>query len=130
VVQELVRSFPCQVEALPVLRLTVEQWLVTNAIDVDTRAAAILAAHEAAANAIEHGQCGEIELEARLEPEHMIYLEVRADGTWKPPSTENDERGRGLQLIHGLMESVAIDTHPERTIIRMRRRYRPITDKI
>jgi anti-sigma regulatory factor (Ser/Thr protein kinase) len=128
--RELVRSFPCQIEALPVLRLTLEQWLFTNAIDVDTRSAAVLAAHEAAANAIEHGQCNEIELEGRLEPEHTIYLEVRADGTWKPPTTHDDERGRGLQLIHGLMESVTIDTDPDRTTIRMRRRYRPITDRI
>ena len=89
-----------------------------------------MAAHEAAANAIEHGQCNEIELEGRLEPEHTIYLELGADGTWKPPNTDNEERGRGLQLIHGLMESVTIDTDPDRTTIRMRRRYRPITDEL
>ena len=128
--QALVCSFPCEVEALPALRLTLEQWLLVNGIDEEARAAAVLAAHEAAANAIEHGECGQIELEGRLELQEVIYLEVRAGGRWKPMSAENDERGRGLQLIHGLMESVTIDTGPAGTSVRMHRRYRPITDEI
>ena len=128
--ETLVRTFPCEVHELPTLRLTLEQWLLINDIDVETRAAAVIAAHEAAANAIEHGQCEELELEGRLEPEHSIYLEVRADGNWKPPSDSDDERGRGLMLIKGLMDSVTIDKYRDRTSVRMRRRYRSSSDEI
>ena len=128
--QTLVRTFPCEVHELPTLRLTLEQWLLVNDIDVDARVAAVIAAHEAAANAIEHGHCNEIELEGRLEPEHTIYLEVRADGNWRLPSNSDDGRGRGLTLINGLMDSVSVDTHPDCTSVRMRRRFRPSTYEI
>jgi anti-sigma regulatory factor (Ser/Thr protein kinase) len=127
VLQALVRTFPCQVEELPVLRFALEQWLLMSGVDAETMSAALLATHEAAANAIEHGECEELELEGRLEPQQMISIEVRDGGSWKTPQAGSDERGRGLQLIHGLMESVTINQGSLGTSVCMRRRYRLIT---
>ena len=128
--QALVRTFPCRAEELPVLRLALEQWLFTNGVDAETMSAAVLATHEAVANAIEHAECDDLELEGRLEPQQMISIEVRDGGSWKLPRDGNDERGRGLQLIHALMESVTITEDSLGTRVRMRRRYRLITAEI
>jgi anti-sigma regulatory factor (Ser/Thr protein kinase) len=127
VLQVLVRSFPCEMQVLPVLRRTLERWLANNAVDSESRAAAVMATHEAAANAIEHGKCDKIELEGLLESD-VIYIEVRADGSWQTPSNDNDERGRGLLLIEALMESVTIAKHSNCTSVQMRRHYGPITE--
>jgi anti-sigma regulatory factor (Ser/Thr protein kinase) len=118
--QDVFRSFPCQVEALPVLRLALEQWLSVGGVDAEAMSAAVLATHEAAANAGEHSECDDLEVDGRLEARQMISIEVRDGGGWKTPQAGNDERGRGLQLIHGLMENVTVNAGSLGTSVRMR----------
>jgi anti-sigma regulatory factor (Ser/Thr protein kinase) len=45
---------------------------------------------------------------------------VRDHGEWRTPADLGG--GWGLQLIHGLMDSVDVDRTPDGTVVRMRRR--------
>jgi anti-sigma regulatory factor (Ser/Thr protein kinase) len=73
----------------------------------------VLAANEAAANAIEHGlPCsdGTIHLWA-LERGETLVLAIRNAGEFifkTPPSDPCAERGRGLEIVSGLMDTVAL----------------------
>ena len=94
-------------------------WLEAMSVDPRTRDAILLATHEAAANAIEHG-AAPLSVEARVEPD-VILIEVRSAGRWAThPQVRSDERGRGLALMRGLVSNVEILANEERTIVRLR----------
>jgi anti-sigma regulatory factor (Ser/Thr protein kinase) len=118
VLRTFIRSAPCEAPVLSELRHELEHWLLLNGIPEQARSAVVLAAHEAAADAIEHASCRELQLKGWLEQD-QIYVEVQADGSWKPPL--EDELERGLTLISSLMNSFIVDAHRDRTIVRMRR---------
>jgi anti-sigma regulatory factor (Ser/Thr protein kinase) len=45
---------------------------------------------------------------------------VRDSGSWREQRGEN--RGRGLKIIEGLMDSVEVSTERDGTVVHMRRR--------
>ena len=47
---------------------------------------------------------------------------VRDNGTWREKRGEHS--GRGLGIIEGLMDEVAVERHDAGTLVRMRRRLR------
>jgi anti-sigma regulatory factor (Ser/Thr protein kinase) len=94
-------------------------WLEGASLDQQTRDAIVLAAHEATANAIEHG-VAPVSVVGRMEPE-VILIEVISAGRWAAhPGMRSDERGRGLSLMRGLLSDVQILAEEERTIVRLR----------
>jgi len=94
-------------------------WLEATSVDERTRNAILLAAHEAAANAIEHG-AAPLSVEGRVEPD-VILIEVRSAGGWAAhPQVRSDERGRGIALMRGLVSNVEILAEGEWTIVRLR----------
>jgi anti-sigma regulatory factor (Ser/Thr protein kinase) len=94
-------------------------WLEATSVDERTRDGILLAAHEAAANAIEHG-AAPLSVVGRLEPD-VILIEVISAGRWAAhPQVRSDERGRGLALMRGLVSNVEILLEEERTIVRLR----------
>jgi len=101
------------------LRAALQRWLNEQATDEAASAAVILATHEAAANALEHGG-GTVIVRARLD-EGAVLVEVHDQGRWQPPVGGDDARGRGLVLIRGLMHSVKIETDVHGTGVLMRR---------
>ena len=81
---------------------------------------------EAGANAVEHGApCGNglISVSAYLEDD-CLTTEIRDCGNFKarPPAQSLEERGRGLQLMFAVMDSVEIDAVPGRTVVRLAKR--------
>jgi anti-sigma regulatory factor (Ser/Thr protein kinase) len=62
-----------------------------------------------------------IRILARL-ADGVVELEVIDTGRWR--EARPSERGRGLELMRGLMEDVAIERMPTGTTVRMRRRVR------
>jgi anti-sigma regulatory factor (Ser/Thr protein kinase) len=52
--------------------------------------------------------------------DNEVEVTVRDSGSWRPPSSA--QGGRGLHLMHGLMDGVDMDTGPNGTIVRLRRR--------
>ena len=79
-----------------------------------------LACFEACANATEHAR-GDSHF--YLEASHAdgeVSLVVRDSGSWREPL--NGDRGRGLDLMKDLMDSVTVDTGPDGTVVQLRRR--------
>ncbi len=81
--------------------------------------------HEAAANAIEHsGSSTDVLVRARL-AENEVAIEVTNAGGWKEPDDENDERGRGLRIIRGLVDRVFVTADNQTTMVRLERAVVP-----
>ena len=109
------RSLACSVE----FRQQLSAWLEAAAVAERARNAILLAAHEAAANAIEHA-AAPVTVVGRVEPD-VILIEVTSAGRWRAhPHVMSDERGRGLALMKGLLSDVEILAEEERTIVRLR----------
>ena len=53
-------------------------------------------------------------------PELAVDITVRDGGNWRSRSPAGG--GHGLQLMRGMMDSVDVQTGPEGTVVRMRRR--------
>ena len=101
------------------LRATLKRWLTQAGVTEPDLAGIVLAAHEAAANAVEHGNSDKpIVVRARV-ANATVVVEVHDQGTWKPGSFNDEERGRGLILIYGLMDEVEIDSGSLGTTVRM-----------
>ena len=94
-------------------------WLDAAFVTERARAAILLAAHEAAANAIEHA-AAPVTVVGRLEPD-VILIEVTSAGRWAAHAQAiSDERGRGIALMRGLLSDLEILAEEERTIVRLR----------
>jgi PAS domain S-box-containing protein len=81
-----------------------------------------LATHEAFANAIEHAYCftdALVQLEARL-ADGEVALTISDTGDWREPV--EGERGKGIGLMTGLMDSVSVDGTDGGTRVQLRRR--------
>ena len=112
-------TLPNDPDRLSELRATIRQWLTELGISERERAAILLATHEAAANAVEHGD-GENSVVVRARAaEAAVVIEVHDQGTWKPRLSEDEERGRGLMLISGLMHEVEISSDDRGTTVRL-----------
>ena len=99
------------------LRHSLTFWLELAGAPAEAQTSIVLATHEAAANAIEHGDTGgSVLVTAEPEGEGGFVVVVRNDGGWKQESVR-DGRGRGLAMMHELMSDVGITTT---TTVRMR----------
>lgn len=115
-------------EQLQHVRHALGSWLDGQGAAPDVGAEIALAVHEAAANVVEHaypGDNGELVVRARADDGHVVVV-VEDDGRWRPPS-RTDQRGRGLALMHGLMDDVEITGIEDGsgTRVTLRRRVRP-----
>ena len=82
-----------------------------------------VAAGEAVANAVEHGHRdrpdGVITLRAATEGA-TLRLCICDTGRWKAPDPVPDgRRGRGISLMHALMDDVAVESRADGTTVRM-----------
>ncbi len=99
---------PAQVAELHGVRRALVRWLDGQGAPPEVGAEVALAVHEAVANAVEHAYprgAGELMVRAWLDDGRLVV--VVEDGNWRPPS-RTDQRGRGLTLMHGLMDDVEI----------------------
>src|SRR5204862_51936 len=83
---------------------------------------------EACANVIQHaygGGEGHIEVDLAM-VDGDVEVTVRDTGRWRSISPHGG--GRGLDLMRGLMDTVEVDTGPDGTVVRMRRRVRKEAD--
>jgi anti-sigma regulatory factor (Ser/Thr protein kinase) len=120
---------PAEPNALASLRHTVRRWFREVEADRQDAYDILVACGEACANVIQHaygGGEGHIEVDvAMLDGE--VEVVVRDTGRWRSASPRGG--GRGLDLMRGLMDSVDVDTGPEGTVVRMRRRVRREADE-
>jgi PAS domain S-box-containing protein len=104
-------------------RQTLRRWLAEHHADEDETEDVIMACNEACENAIEHGyELGDdlfaVEFAHR---DGEVAITVRDHGTWREPQ-ETPDRGRGLPLMHKLMDSVEVRPRPGGTTVRLCRR--------
>jgi anti-sigma regulatory factor (Ser/Thr protein kinase) len=84
----------------------------------------VLAVSEAAGNSVEHAYLGAtagdtVEVVFWTEPA-AVCVEVIDHGEWRTPRKEPRQRGRGILVMRGLMESVHIDHGPGGTRVLLR----------
>jgi anti-sigma regulatory factor (Ser/Thr protein kinase) len=115
-------ELPAEPKELRRLRSTLSRWLEVAGASTDDSQAIQLACHEACSNAIEHGyRFGDAELEVEAELcDGEVVISIQDHGSWREHRDTN--RGRGLPLIEGLMDSVEVSPGEEGTTVEMRRR--------
>ena len=98
-----------EAEQLQEVRHALGSWLDGHGATPEVGAEIALAVHEAAANVVEHAYragSGELVVRGRTD-DGRITVVVEDEGDWRAPS-RTDQRGRGLALMHGLMDDVEI----------------------
>ncbi|MBM7804380.1 anti-sigma regulatory factor (Ser/Thr protein kinase) [Geodermatophilus bullaregiensis] len=82
----------------------------------------VLAASEAAINAVEHSHSSEPFFEVCVEIAHgVVTILVQDHGRWRPPVPDSS-RGRGLAMMHALADTtVTPGEHGTTVVIRSRR---------
>jgi PAS domain S-box-containing protein len=103
------------------LREEMRVWLGRHGVGAKPAEDVVLAASEAAANAMEHAygsREGPVELHGRHDRDQVV-VSVCDFGRWRPP--REDERGRGLGVIKAMMDRVEILKRPDGTEVRMAR---------
>ncbi|MEU6078386.1 SpoIIE family protein phosphatase [Micromonospora sp. NPDC047074] len=105
-------DFPADATRLASVRTALRGWLDRCGMDPASAHNVLVAAGEACANAIEHGHRdapgGQIRLRATATGEGL-RLTVADSGRWKlPEAATSTHRGRGLVLMHALMDSITV----------------------
>jgi serine/threonine-protein kinase RsbW len=118
------QSWPADPAVLRPIRDEVDRWLRPLELDPDTRGDLVYAVSEAATNAVEHayrppGRDSVVELSFWTE-HSTLCIEVVDHGAWKAPASGELGRGRGIQMMHRLAESVLIhyDDRGTRVLLR------------
>lgn len=104
------------------LRKTLDRWLQAAGADEDELFDITLSVSEAAANAIEHAYgANEATFTVRCEQEgRQITVTVRDAGRWR--TTRPPGGGRGLELMHALVDSVTVSSDDGGTVVMMIRK--------
>ena len=93
------------------LRQSLRSWLELTTAAAHTRDSIVLATHEAAANAIVHGQPGgAVTVSVRQDEADGFAVAVSNLGGWKEPDP-GTSGGHGLAMMTELMREVEIQTH-------------------
>jgi anti-sigma regulatory factor (Ser/Thr protein kinase) len=119
----LVVRLPAEVDSIPLLRRVLGRWLDEAGASTAEAEDVSLACSEACANAIEHAYAPmpeSIEVEATVSDAGEVVILVRDSGSWRAPRGTN--RGRGLELMQGLTDSLEVVRDSDGTTVRLVRR--------
>ncbi|MFI5491663.1 SpoIIE family protein phosphatase [Actinoplanes sp. NPDC051859] len=123
--ERLERTIGADPVQIALLRKDMRGWLASHEVDEESTQAVLLACSEAVANAIEHGYrddpFGVVDISAEVSA-GTVEVRVADRGRWVVTGDEMF-RGRGLQLIHRVMDDVTFD-RTEGTTVTMRRARR------
>jgi signal transduction histidine kinase/serine phosphatase RsbU (regulator of sigma subunit) len=103
------------------VRRRLTAWLTAHGASREEANDIVLAAHEAAMNAIEHAygpSDAEIAISAAVR-DGAVEISIHDSGNWREARTEH--RGRGRSIMSALMDDVSIDTGPAGSTVRLRR---------
>lgn len=105
--------------AAPVVRAMLHRFCDRHSLEWSQRFALITAVGEAVANAVEHAYRGEEpgDFSVRMQiDDETVTIEVEDHGRWQP-FQRREERGRGIVLMHELMDRVRITSSQSSTVI-------------
>jgi anti-sigma regulatory factor (Ser/Thr protein kinase)/putative methionine-R-sulfoxide reductase with GAF domain len=114
---------PADPDTMPLLRRVIRRWLSEVGASEEEIGEIALATCEACANAIEHAYSpvsAEFVVSATRSAPGEVLVTVSDRGQWRSPRGVN--RGRGLLLMEGLMDSVVVDRQVNGTAVRLARR--------
>jgi anti-sigma regulatory factor (Ser/Thr protein kinase) len=116
-------EFAADASQLAPARTALRGWLTRARVDPDQTMNVLIAAGEAIANAIEHGHRhnpeGTISMAATALVDR-VQLTITDNGSWKTPQpAANSNRGRGIALMRGLMQEVAINPDTAGTTVHL-----------
>lgn len=119
-------TFPAESAQLAPVRKALRSWLAQCDLPPNTVQNVLVAAGEACANAIEHGHRNAPGEDVRLRAVALVdtlRVTVADSGRWKVPRPEiNAHRGRGISLMHALMQQVTVSPGPSGTTVDMQMR--------
>lgn len=122
---EYVRTvWPARPVHLPSIREQVRRWLDPLGLTGDTEQDFVLAASEAASNAVEHAYrpaTAEDTVELTFWTEaRAICIEIVDHGRWRAPAPVPGARGRGLMIMNGIIHTVLVhyDSRGTRVLLR------------
>ncbi|MEU1080295.1 SpoIIE family protein phosphatase [Streptomyces sp. NPDC005908] len=119
-------TFPAESSQLAPVRKALRSWLAQCDLPPNTVQNVLVAAGEACANAIEHGHRNAPGEDVRLRAVALVdtlRVTVADSGRWKVPQPEiNAHRGRGMSLMHALMQRVTVSPGPSGTTVDMQMR--------
>jgi anti-sigma regulatory factor (Ser/Thr protein kinase) len=113
-------AFPALPESSSQLRRALRAYLESLRLERERVDDVILAAGEAAGNAIEHayrGDRGSVRLRAYVADCRVVIVEVRDSGMWRMAG--DPERGRGLGIMRALVDRVSIESTKSGTNVRL-----------
>ena len=114
-------TWPAEPGALAGIRLVLRRWLRAQGATEDELYDIVVACQEACANAVEHAYGPgrrTFDLDATREG-RRVRITVRDSGTWRPP--RGNDRGRGLVMMRGLMETVDVSHTDAGTVVVLER---------
>jgi anti-sigma regulatory factor (Ser/Thr protein kinase)/putative methionine-R-sulfoxide reductase with GAF domain len=114
---------PADPDSMPLLRRVIARWLSQVGASEQEIGEIALATSEACANAIEHAYSpvsADFVVRATRSAPGEVVVTVSDRGQWREPRGVN--RGRGLLLMKGLMDSVEVDRQVHGTAVRLARR--------
>jgi PAS domain S-box-containing protein len=115
-------TLPAEPDSLPGLRRRLTRFLHAVGADDNETYEITLTVCEAAGNAIEHAYGpgdATFDVEARLDARELVAT-VSDHGHWR--ERRGAHRGRGLNIIEGLMDRVEVSRQREGTVVKMSRR--------
>lgn len=118
-------ELPAQPDSLATIRRRLREWLARRGFARRDADEIILATSEACNNAIEHAYReagGVVRLRVEEEPE-LIRLTISDEGEWRE-NAANEQRGRGIQLMNGLMDVVELSRGLKGTSVTLERQLR------
>jgi anti-anti-sigma factor len=124
---------PAEPQEIAAVRRALGHWAASLGATREEVDDLVLAADEAASNTIQHAygsSSGLLEVEA-CRTGRSVHVVVRDRGQWRP--SRRDGFGRGLQVMHALVDEVDVVVTPEGTEVHMRRqigRSRPLSAKV
>ena len=117
-------EIPADAGSLRVTRRRMHAWLALQGLGEQQRTDAVLAVSEACNNAIEHAYregAGTIALCLEV-VDGVLRMQVEDRGLWRLDGDRSIERGRGLPIMRGVMDSVQIERGSNGTRVRFERR--------
>jgi anti-sigma regulatory factor (Ser/Thr protein kinase) len=118
--------------ALPGVRRRVSNWLTALGMGEQDRVGVLVAVGEACANAAEHAYRGTaggpMSVGARVDVDGVLTVRIRDHGTWRRPSRDPGDRGRGLLIMRQLVDRVVLEEGEQGTTVTLSLRLRRAPD--
>lgn len=122
--EPLALDLPADAAALVTVRRALARWLTGAGVDPSVGGALQVAVGEACANVVDHayrsGDRGRMQLSARRDDDARVTARISDQGTWRTPDHDPGDRGRGLMIMHQLLEDVAVDRAGSGTTVTLR----------